>query len=97
MAFHSGLGGRVQGEMQIKNAAQLYPTFATPLILPDKSILEAFRPKGIRFGLDQENPKVRGGMRITFELLKQMKELCQQDDTQFLVVVIPTKEMVLSA
>ena len=96
LAFHSGFGGKVQGEIQIKNAAQLYPGLATSLILPDKNILEAFRPKGMLFGLDQENPNVREGMRITFELLKQMNELCQQNQTQFLVVVIPTKEMVFS-
>jgi len=96
LAFHSGFGGKVQGEFQIKNAAQLYPGLATSLIIPEKNILEAFRPKGVLFGLDQENPNVREGMRITFELLKKTSEICQQNHIQFLVVVIPTKEMVFS-
>jgi hypothetical protein len=96
LVVHTGFGEQVKGEIQIKNAAQLYPGYATSLIVPDKHILEAFRPKGVLFGLDQENPNVREGMRITFELLKQMKELCQQNQIQFLVVVIPTKEMVFS-
>ena len=96
MAFHAGFGGRVQGEFQIKNAARLYPGYDTTLNTPGKNILEAFRPKGVLFGLDQENPNVREGMRITFELLKEMNEICQQNHVQFVVVVIPTKEMVFS-
>ena len=96
VAFHTGFGERLKGEVQIKNAAQLYPGYATSLIVPEKHILESFRPKGVLFGLDEENPHVLEGMRITFELLKQMNELCQQNHVQFLVVVIPTKEMVFS-
>jgi len=62
--------------------------------IPDNHILEAFRPKAVLFGLDQDNPNVREGMRITFELLKQMNEICRQNHVQFVVVVVPTKEMV---
>jgi hypothetical protein len=96
LAFHSGFGGQLQGEIQIKNAAQLYPGLATSLIVPEKNILEAFRPRGLLFGLDEENPNVREGIRITFELLKEMSEICRQNQIQFIVVVIPTKEMVFS-
>jgi hypothetical protein len=96
LAFHTGFGGRLKGEVQIRNAAQLYPGFATSLNIPEKNILEAFRPKGVLLGLDQENPNVREGMRITFELLREMNEICRQNHIQFLVVVIPTKEMVFS-
>jgi len=96
LIFHTGLGEHLKGEIQIKNAAKLYPGLATSLIVPQKNLLEAFRPKGVLFGLDQEDPHVREGMRITFELLKEMNELCQQNHVQFLVVVIPTKEMVFS-
>ena len=94
--FHSGLGGRVKGAVQIKEAARLYPGIATSLIVPEKAIAEAFRPKGILSRLDQGNPQIREGTRITFELLKQMDDICQQQHTQFIVVVIPTKEMVFS-
>ncbi len=96
LVFHMGIGGRVAGEIQIRKAAELYPGYATSINLPDKHILEAFRPKATLFGLDQENPNVREGMRITFELLKEMKEICQRNRVQFVVVVIPSKEMVFS-
>ena len=96
LAFHTGFGGKLQGEYQIRNAATLYPGLATSLIIPDKNIFEAFRPKGVLFGLDQDNPNVREGMRISFELMRQMNEICQQNHVQFMVVVIPTKETVFS-
>jgi hypothetical protein len=96
LLFHASLSGRVQGEVQIRNASQLYPGVATSLVVPSKNILEAFRPKGMLSRLDQDSPNVREGMRITFKLLAEMKEICQQNHVQFLVVVIPTKEMVFS-
>lgn len=96
LVFHFGFGGRVKGDFQIRNAAQLYPGYDTSLVVPEKNILEAFRPKGVLFGLDQDNPNVREGMRITFELLREMNELCKQNRIQFVVAVIPTKEMVFS-
>ena len=96
LLFHSGFGGRVQGEVQIRNASQLYPGVATSLIIPDKNIQEAFRPKGILKGLDQQDPHVREGMRITYKLIKDTNEICKQNHIQFVVVVIPTKEMVFS-
>lgn len=96
LVFHASIGGRVQGEMQIKNAAQLYPGVATSISVPEKNILEAFRPQGMLKGLDQESPSVREGMRITFELMKEMNETCRKNHIQFLVVVIPIKEAVFS-
>lgn len=96
LIMHSGFSGRMQGEVQIRNAASLYPGMATSLIIPEKNILEAFRPKGLLKGLDQKDPHVQEGMRITFELLKETNELCKQNNVQFVVVVIPTKEMVFS-
>lgn len=96
LAFHVGFGGKVKGDIQIRNAAELYPGYATSINIPEKHILEAFRPKAVLFGLDQDNSNVREGMRITFELLKQMNEICRQNHVQFVVVVIPTKEMVFS-
>jgi hypothetical protein len=96
LVFHTWVGGRLKGDVQIRNAAELYPGLATSLIVPEKNIFEAFRPIGILKGLDQQNPSIREGMRITFELLKQMNETCRQNHVQFMVVVIPTKEMVFS-
>jgi hypothetical protein len=96
LVFHTGFGNRVKGDIQIKEAATLYPGTDTSLIIPEKHIAEAFRPKAVLFGLNQDDPHVREGMRITFELIKQMNEICKQNHVQFVVVVIPIKEMVFS-
>jgi hypothetical protein len=96
LVVHTGLGNRVNGEFQIRHTAELYPGLTTSLIIPEKHIEEAFWPKANLFGLDQDRESVREGMRITFELLKEMNEICRKNNIQFLVVVIPTKEMVFS-
>jgi hypothetical protein len=96
LAFHTGLGDRLKGKVQIRNAAQLYPGSATALVVPEKHIEEAFRPAGNLLRLDQDSQSVREGMRITFELLKEMNEICVKNNIQFVVVVIPTKEMAFS-
>jgi hypothetical protein len=96
LAFHASSGGGLQGGAQIRDAAQLYPGAATSLIVPGKNILEAFRPKSMLSRLDQDNQDIREGMRITFELIKEMNEICQQHHIRFLVVVIPIKEEVFS-
>ena len=96
LVFHFGFAGKLQGEAQIRNAAQLYSGLAASLIVPEKNILEAFRPKSMLTRLDQQNPDIREGMRVTFELMTEMKRICRQNNVQFLVVVIPTKEMVFS-
>lgn len=96
LIFHTGLGNRVKGDIQIRNAAQFYPGLATSLIVPDDHIEEAFQPKGNLRRLDQDSQSVREGMRLTFELLKEMDDICQKNHIQFVVVVIPTKEMVFS-
>ncbi|HWY53274.1 MAG TPA: hypothetical protein VNZ03_02355 [Terriglobales bacterium] len=96
LLFHASLSGRVQGEVQIRKASQLYPGVATSLIIPEKNILEAFRPNSMLARLDQDSPNVREGMRITFKLLAEMNDICQQNHVGFLVVVIPTKETVFS-
>ena len=93
--FHGPLLGRFQGEVQIKNASRIYDS-ATSLIIPEKNICEAFLPKGILSRLDQENEFIREGMRITFKLFKEMNETCRQNNIEFVVTVIPTKEMVFS-
>jgi len=96
LVFHASPAGRVQGEAQIRNAAQLYPGSATTLTAPEKNILEAFRPKSMLSRLDQDNQDIREGMRITFELIKVMNETCRQHHIGFVVVVIPIKEEVFS-
>jgi hypothetical protein len=96
LVFHASPGGRLQGEAQIRNAAQLYPGAATSLTVPGKNILEAFRPGSMLSRLDQDNQDIREGMRITFELIREMNEICQQRHIRFVVVVIPIKEEVFA-
>jgi hypothetical protein len=93
--FHASFLGRLQGDVQITDAHKSDPLITT-LSVPDKNVLEAFHPKYYLTGLDQEKQSVREGMRITFELFKQMNELCHQNHVRFVVVVIPTKEMVFA-
>jgi len=95
LIFHGPLLGVLQGEAQIRMAAKASDAVSV-LSVPEEGILEAFRPKGLLANLDQGSVNVKEGMRITFLLLEQMKELCRQNDTHFVVVVIPTKEMVFA-
>lgn len=93
LVFHASFLGRLQGQVQINNAPQ-FDSSVTSLIVSEKNILESFRPIGMLSRIDQEDPNVREGMRITFKLLQEMNEICRQNHIQFLVVVIPAKEMV---
>jgi hypothetical protein len=95
LVFHGPLLGRIKGNFQIENASRLYDSTAT-LIIKEKNITEAFLPKGILQRLDQEKEGVREGMRITFRLLKEMDQLCREQNVQFIVAIIPTKETVFS-
>ena len=95
LLFHGSLLGHFQGEIQIQNANRLSP-MATSLNIPDKGILEAFIPEGLFRRLDQDSEQIREGMRITFELLSRMNDLSHEHDIEFLVVIIPTKEMVFA-
>src|SRR5207302_8990439 len=87
--------GRLQGKIQIRDANRVNP-LAAALFVPAKHIEEAFLPKEILRRLDQNSESVREGMRITFKLLQEMNEICRQNHATFMVVVIPTKEMVFS-
>ena len=95
LVFHGPLLGRTQGEFQIKHATKIYDS-ATALFVPEKNISEAFRPIGILRRLDQESESVREGMRITFRLLKEMDEICRENNITFIVAVIPSKESVFA-
>ena len=96
LTLHGPLMGLLHGDSQILRAPSLYPGVATTLNLPEKHILEAFRPEGIFRRLDQHSESVQEGMRLTFELLRRMNDLCAEQHIRFVVVVIPTKEMVFS-
>lgn len=95
VVVHGPLTGQLQGEIQIRNARRINP-LATVLDLPEKNILEAFLPRSMLIRLDQGSAEVREGMRICFEILREMNDICQQRKIDFRVVVIPTKEMVFA-
>lgn len=95
LIFHGPLLGHFKGKVQIRNAHQL-DSSATSVVVPERNIEEAFQPKGNLRRLDQNSESVREGMRITFKLLEQMKEISRQSGIDFLVTVIPTKEIVFS-
>lgn len=95
LVFHGPLLGRLQGETQIRTNA-LGSEEVVSLSIPEKNILEAFRPRNVQRILDQEDARIREGMRITFGLLSEMNTLSRDAGAQFIVVVIPTKEMVFA-
>ncbi len=68
----------------------------TAIDISDAHIREAFRPLGIARRLDQHNPDVKEGMRITFHLLSEMARVCSDNGCTFAVVIIPTKETVFA-
>jgi hypothetical protein len=47
-------------------------------------------------GLDLKDAKIREGLRLTLELFQRMNDLCAEKGIGLLVVMIPTKESVLS-
>jgi hypothetical protein len=90
-----GLFDKLKGYFQIKHSSDLYEDTAS-LIIKEKNIREAFRPKGVLKGLDQDSQQVREGMRITFQLIKEMNDICCAKNIQFVVAIIPTKESVFA-
>jgi hypothetical protein len=94
IVFHGPLLGRVKGNLRIGNASRQQDRQTATLILVEENIHEAFRPIGLRDRLQQNRGSVREGMRITFNLLKDMNEKCRESNSRFAVVVIPTKELV---
>jgi hypothetical protein len=94
LVVHNLLQG-LKGRFQVENASRLWDDKAA-LILPDKNIREAFVPQDVLRGLDQQQPGVREGMRISFQLLNEMNAICSSNHIQFIVAVIPVKEAVFA-
>ncbi|GJM17446.1 MAG: hypothetical protein DHS20C13_27730 [Thermodesulfobacteriota bacterium] len=66
------------------------------LNVPENGINTGFTPDRRLKGLDLSNAEVREGLRLTLELFNNMNELAKVKDVGFLVVIIPTKEMVFA-
>lgn len=64
------------------------------LNLPKKKISEAFRPIHRSSKMNINNKKIQEGLRLTFQLLDQIKAKCDQLGIELTVLLIPTKEMV---
>jgi lysophospholipase L1-like esterase len=95
LLFHFSPLVRLKGYVKPKNSPQLGDT-VVPLIVPEHHIKEAILPYFSLINLNQDSKGVLEGMRITFELLRQMNEISRQNHIAFIVVVIPLKERVLS-
>lgn len=59
-------------------------------------IKTGFTPDRRLKGLDTQNPEVSEGLRLSLKLFNRMNELAKENGIEFLVVIIPTKEMVYS-
>jgi hypothetical protein len=62
----------------------------------NKNISTIFTPQIRLDALNMDAVEVKEGLRITLELFAQMKAVCDKQEVQMLVVLIPTKESVYS-
>ena len=96
LVFHGPILGQLKGASQVREAARGEDPLITALTLPEANIQEAFRPVRYSKNLDQHDPSIREGMRITLHLLKEMYKVSRENGAQFVVVLIPTKESVFA-
>jgi hypothetical protein len=96
LTFHGPLFGRLKEEWLFRQVERGADPVTTWVRIDRENIREAFRPIGLVKRLDQENDRVREGMRITFKLLSETNDLCARQGCRFVLLVIPTKEMVFA-
>jgi hypothetical protein len=96
IVFHGPLMGRIKGYLQVLDVSRGNDQRTTSLIVEDENIHEVFRPMGIAARLDLGKMEIREGIRIAQKLLLDMNEECRKNGSRFVVVVIPTKEMVFA-
>jgi hypothetical protein len=96
LVVHGALLASMKENVQFKQIADGRDPATTALIVDNQNVREAFRPVGIAARLDQSNPAVIEGMRITFQLLQDMDGACRKQGCTFAVVIIPTKETVFA-
>lgn len=66
------------------------------LEVDESGVSTGFTPDRRLKGLDLRNPEVREGLKLTLDLFSRMNELAKENETDFLVVIMPTKETVYS-
>ncbi len=96
LVFHGPFLALMKEAIRFRQVSTDSDPYTTALVVDDRNIREAFRPIGMAERLDLNSGPVREGMRITFDLLKEMEKLCRQEGCRLLVVIIPTKETVFS-
>lgn len=96
LVFHGPLLASLKETFRFWQASGGEDPYTTTVVVDSQNLREAFRPVGIAEKLDQSSGQVREGMRITFQLLREMDSLCKQEGCKLLVVLIPTKETVFA-
>ena len=94
IVIHGALSG-LKSKVQIQDASAPNDTKAV-LKVDDPEIEEVFSPIHLLKGLEQSETSVQEGMRITFTLLDEMHQTCVSNNTQFVLLIIPTKESVFA-
>ena len=62
----------------------------------ERKLHTGFTPFGRLGALNLRDPKVREGLRITLESIRQMNDLCSNSSIQLMIALIPTKESVFA-
>jgi hypothetical protein len=96
LTVHGPLLGRWKDEQVFRQVERGADPLTTWVRIDQENIREAFRPAGLAERLDQQNARVQEGMRITFRLLGEMNDLCAKRGCRFVLLAIPTKEMVFA-
>lgn len=87
----SFIGDKLRQQRRI-NEGQNIPM----LNLPETDITTGFTPDRRLRSLDLSNSEVREGLRLTLTFFDEMNQLAIEEQIDFLVVIIPTKEAVYS-
>lgn len=58
------------------------------------NIKTVFEPRYRFLALDQENPRISEGLRLSLLLIKKMNEKAREKGVNFIVLLLPTKELV---
>lgn len=96
IVFHGPFVSTIKEYIRFKEVSENRDPYTTSLVIDEGNIREAFRPLGVAESLNQSSAPIREGMRITFQILQEMDNVCLQAGCQLVVVLIPTKETVFS-
>ena len=66
------------------------------LAFSEQNTRTVLTPKYRLAALNMEDPRIREGQRISLDAIRQMRQLANRDGIRFIVLLIPTKELVFS-